>query len=153
MTEVAHMGSEEDKITLAIKETIAFEWIVIWLFASPPKNSNGIARSIARITIPWWRKRTNISTSEASRQRATKRKMTILPHKSVSRKVIPLYFSPIASGGQCENCRGISLLNVIYKIFTYITQYLETYTEEVLGDHQCVFRKGQSTTDQILTLR
>jgi hypothetical protein len=55
---------------------------------------------------------------------------------------------------QCENCRGISPLNVIYKIFTNIvTQFLETYTEEMLGDHKCGFRKGLSTNDQIFTLR
>jgi hypothetical protein len=32
------------------------------------------------------------SLMEASRQRATKRKMKILSHKCVSRKVMPLYF-------------------------------------------------------------
>jgi sorting nexin-29 len=50
---------------------------------------------------------------------------------------------------QCKNYRGISLLNVTYKIFTnIITQYPEIYTEEILGDYQCRF-----TTNQILTLR
>jgi hypothetical protein len=46
---------------------------------------------------------------------------------------------------QCKNLRGISLLNVIYKIFTnIITQYPETYTEEILGDYQCRLEKDVS---------
>jgi sorting nexin-29 len=55
---------------------------------------------------------------------------------------------------QCENYRGISLRNVVYKIFTnVVTQYLEIYAEEILGDYQCGFRQGQSTTDKTFTLR
>jgi hypothetical protein len=46
------------------------------------------------------------------------------------------------------------LLNMMYKIFTnIITQYLEIYTEEILGDYKCGFRKGQSTTGHIFKLR
>jgi sorting nexin-29 len=55
---------------------------------------------------------------------------------------------------QCRNYRGISLLNVTYKIFTnLLTRYIEPYVEEILGDYQCGFRKGRSTTDQIFCLR
>jgi hypothetical protein len=44
---------------------------------------------------------------------------------------------------QCENSRGISLLNVLYKIFTNIlTQYLEIYAEGILSDYQCGIREG-----------
>jgi sorting nexin-29 len=51
---------------------------------------------------------------------------------------------------ECHNYRGISLLNVTYKIFTnLLTRYIEPYVEEILGDYQCGFRKGRSTTDQI----
>jgi hypothetical protein len=55
---------------------------------------------------------------------------------------------------ECRNYRGISLLNVAYKIFTnLLTRYIEPYVEEILGDYQCGFRKGRSTTDQIFCLR
>jgi len=36
--------------------------------------------------------------SEASRQGSTKRKMKILSHKQVSRKVMPLFFFPFNNG-------------------------------------------------------
>jgi hypothetical protein len=55
---------------------------------------------------------------------------------------------------ECNNYRGISLLNVTYKIFTNIlTEYIETYTEEFIGEYQCGFRKGRSTTDHTFSLR
>jgi hypothetical protein len=51
---------------------------------------------------------------------------------------------------ECRNYCGISLLNVTYKIFTnLLTKYIEPYVEEILGDYQCGFRKGRSTTDHI----
>jgi hypothetical protein len=31
--------------------------------------------------------------------------------------------------------------------------FIEPYVEEMLGDYQCSFRKGRSTTDQIFCLR
>jgi sorting nexin-29 len=41
----------------------------------------------------------------------------------------------------------------VYKIFTStLARYLEVYTEEILGDYQCGFRKGRSTSDQIFML-
>ena len=55
---------------------------------------------------------------------------------------------------ECRNYRGISLLSVTYKIFTnLLTRYIQPYVEEILGDYQCGFRKGRSTTDQIFCLR
>jgi hypothetical protein len=55
---------------------------------------------------------------------------------------------------KCGKYRGILLLNVVYKIFTNtIAKYLEVYTEEILGDYQRAFRKGQSTTNQIFMLQ
>jgi len=43
---------------------------------------------------------------------------------------------------------------MVYKIFTNIvTQYLEIYTEEILGDYKCGFRKAQLTTGHIFKLR
>jgi sorting nexin-29 len=55
---------------------------------------------------------------------------------------------------ECCNYRGISLLNVTYKIFTnLLTRYIQPYVEEITGDYQCGFRKGRSTTYQIFCLR
>ena len=47
-----------------------------------------------------------------------------------------------------RNYCGISLLNVAYKIFAnLLTRYIEPYVDEILGDYQCGFRKGRSTTN------
>jgi hypothetical protein len=55
---------------------------------------------------------------------------------------------------ECRNDRGISVLNVTYKIFTnLLTRYIEPSVEEMLGDYQRGFRKDQSTTAQIFCLR
>ena len=55
---------------------------------------------------------------------------------------------------ECRNYRGISLLNVTYKIFTnLLARYIEPYVEELLGDYQCGFQKGRSSMDQIFCLR
>jgi sorting nexin-29 len=55
---------------------------------------------------------------------------------------------------QCSNYRGISLLNVCYKMLTNtLHKRLEPYSEEILGDYQCGFRRGRSTTGQLFTLR
>ena len=44
---------------------------------------------------------------------------------------------------QCSNYRGISILNVCYKVLTNILhRWLVPYTQEILGDYQCGFRKG-----------
>jgi hypothetical protein len=55
---------------------------------------------------------------------------------------------------EVSNYRGISLLNVTYKIFTNIlSKHLKVYTDEIIGEYQGGFRKGLSTTDHIFTLR
>jgi len=48
---------------------------------------------------------------------------------------------------ECRSYRGISLLNVIYKIFTtLLTRYI---CWRNIRDYQCGFRKCRSITDQI----
>lgn len=54
----------------------------------------------------------------------------------------------------CNNYRGISVLNVTYKIFTTIlAKYIEPFAENILSEYQCGFYKGHSTTDHIFTIR
>jgi len=51
---------------------------------------------------------------------------------------------------ECDNCRGISLLNTAYKIFSKILlKRLLPYVDENIGNYQCGFRKGKSTIDQL----
>jgi hypothetical protein len=82
MPEVAHMGSVEEKMTVAITETVDFGWIgSSGCSLHNQKIVNGIVRGVTRIAIPWWCKRTNGAMNEANRWRASKRKLTILSHK------------------------------------------------------------------------
>jgi len=54
----------------------------------------------------------------------------------------------------CNNYRGILLLPTTYKILSNILlSRLIPYTEEVIGDHQCGFRRNKSTTDHIFCIR
>ncbi|XP_055384167.1 uncharacterized protein LOC129613882 [Condylostylus longicornis] len=53
----------------------------------------------------------------------------------------------------CNNYRGISLLNIGYKIFTNIVyQRVSSFSEEIVGDYQAGFRKDRSTSDQCFIL-
>ncbi|KMQ83699.1 endonuclease-reverse transcriptase [Lasius niger] len=55
---------------------------------------------------------------------------------------------------ECKNYRGISVLNSAYKILSFILcERLKPYLDDNIGDYQCGFRPGKSTTDQIFTLR
>jgi len=54
----------------------------------------------------------------------------------------------------CNNYRGISLLPTTYKSLSNILlSRLIPYAEEVIGDHQCGFRRNRSTTDHIFCIR
>jgi hypothetical protein len=54
----------------------------------------------------------------------------------------------------CNNCRGISLLCVPYKLFSSILRdRLEPLAERITGEYQAGFRKDTSTIDQILTVK
>jgi len=54
----------------------------------------------------------------------------------------------------CNNYRGISLLPTIYKILSNILlSRLTPYAKEIIGDHQCDFRRNRSTIDHIFFIR
>jgi hypothetical protein len=54
----------------------------------------------------------------------------------------------------CSNYRGVSLLSTTYKILSNILlSRLTPYAEEIIGYHQCGFRRNRSTTDHILSIR
>ena len=54
----------------------------------------------------------------------------------------------------CNNYRGMSLLPTTYKILSNILlSRLTSYAEEIIGDHQCGFRRNRSTTDHLFCIR
>jgi hypothetical protein len=54
----------------------------------------------------------------------------------------------------CNNYRKISLLSTAYKVLSNIfLARLTPYVTEIIGHHQCGFRRNRSTTDQIFYIR
>ena len=54
----------------------------------------------------------------------------------------------------CDNWRGISLLDVVGKVFARIMQErLQTIADKVLPESQCGFRRGRGCTDMIFAAR
>jgi hypothetical protein len=75
-----------------------------------------------------------------------------LPQQCKESIIVPIY----KKGGKtdCNNYRGISLLPSAYKILPNILlARLIPYVNEIIGDHQCGFRRNRSTIDQILYIR
>ena len=50
----------------------------------------------------------------------------------------------------CDNWQGISLLDIVGKVFAHLNQdRLEPLAEEVLPEFQCGFRKGRDCVDMV----
>jgi len=63
---------------------------------------------------------------------------------------------PINKKGDKTDCnyRGISLLPTTYKILSSILlSRLTPHAEEIIGNHQCGFRRSRSTTDHVFCIR
>jgi hypothetical protein len=75
-----------------------------------------------------------------------------LPDQWKESIIVPIH----KKGGKtdCNNYRGTSLLSTSYKILSNILlSRLIPYVDEIIGDHQCGFRRNRSTTDQIFCIR
>jgi hypothetical protein len=65
-----------------------------------------------------------------------------LPHQWKESIVVPIH----KDGDKivCSNYRGMSLLSTSYKILSNILlARLTPYADEIIGDHQCVFRRNR----------
>jgi hypothetical protein len=75
-----------------------------------------------------------------------------LPHQWRESSVIPIHRK--SDKTECSNYGSISLLPTLYKILSNILlSRLIPYADEIIGDHQCGFRRNRSTTDQIFYIR
>ena len=75
-----------------------------------------------------------------------------LPEEWKESIIVPIYKRGVKT--DCNNYRGITLLPTTYKILSNILlSRLIPYAEEVIGDHQCGFRRNRSTTDHIFCIR
>jgi hypothetical protein len=74
-----------------------------------------------------------------------------LPEQWKESIIVPIYKK--GDKTDCSNYRGISLLSSSYKIFSSILlSRLAPYVDEIIGNHQCGFRRNGSTTDQIFLI-
>ncbi|KAJ4433289.1 hypothetical protein ANN_15548 [Periplaneta americana] len=72
----------------------------------------------------------------------------IVPEKWKESIIVPIFKK--GDKTNCGNFRGISLLLTSYKILSNILlRRLTPYVDEIIGDHQCGFRRNRSTIDQI----
>jgi len=75
-----------------------------------------------------------------------------LPKEWKESLIVPIYKKHDKT--DCNNYRGISLLPTAYKILSNILlSRLTPHAEEIIGDHQCGFRRNRSTTDRIFCIR
>jgi hypothetical protein len=69
-----------------------------------------------------------------------------LPDQHKESIIVPIHMK--CDKTDCSNYRGISLLLTLYKILSNILlSKLSPYMDEIIGDHQCGFRRNRSTTD------
>jgi hypothetical protein len=75
-----------------------------------------------------------------------------LPEEGRESIIVPIYKK--GDKTDCNNYRGIPLLPTTYKILSNILlSRLIPYADEVIGDHQCGFRRNRSTTDHLFCIR
>jgi hypothetical protein len=75
-----------------------------------------------------------------------------LPEEWKESVIVPIYEK--GDKTDCSNYRGTSLLSATYKILSNILfSRLTPYAEEIIGDHQCGFRRNRSTTNHIFSIR
>ena len=76
-----------------------------------------------------------------------------MPHYLGDAKIITL-FKNKGERGDCNNCRGISLLSIIDKVFAKIILIRpQKLAELVYPALHCGFLAGRSTTDMVFFLR
>ena len=84
-------------------------------------------------------------------------KVQIWKEETIPLTWVEALICPIRKTGDvqiCENFRGISLVNISYKVLSIVLYgRLKPHTNQIIGQYQCGFREGISTTDQIQTLR
>jgi hypothetical protein len=74
-----------------------------------------------------------------------------LPHQWKETIVMPIHKK--GDKTECSNYRGISLLPTSYKMLSNILlSRLTPYADEIIGYHQCGFRRNRSTIDQIYSI-
>jgi len=66
--------------------------------------------------------------------------------------IVPVFKKGVKT--DCSNYGGLSLLSTTCKIFSNILHSrLTPYAEEIIGDHQCGFRRNSSITDYAFCIR
>jgi hypothetical protein len=74
-----------------------------------------------------------------------------LPHQWKESVVVPIQK---CDKTDCSNYRGMSLLSTSHKILSNILlARLTPYTDEIIGYHQCGFRRNRSTPDEIFYIQ
>jgi hypothetical protein len=75
-----------------------------------------------------------------------------LPQQWKESTIVPIYKK--GDKTDCNNYRRISLLSTAYRILSNILlARLTPYVGEIIGDHQCGFRRNRSTMDQIFYIQ
>ena len=75
-----------------------------------------------------------------------------LPEEWKESIIVPIYKK--GDKTDSNNYKGMSLLPTTYKILSNLPlSSLTPYAEEIIGDHQCGFRRNRSTTDNLFCIR